>query len=122
MFHALCEICADAFIGVPHRDRCERAWRQTYRAVNHGFAKNACVMCATPKYNFPQSVQDFATLFMSMQELRHKADYDPSMRFNKADVLSYIGSAKSAIDDLSNVSARHKGAFAAMMLLGHRKD
>lgn len=122
MFHALCETCADAFIGVPHQDRCERAWRQTYRAINHGFAKNACVKCVSPHYNFPQEIQDFAALFMSMQELRHKADYDPFASFTKADTITAISSAKSAIEDLNKAGARHKAAFAVIMLLGDRKN
>jgi len=120
MFHALCETCADSFIGVSHPDRCERAWRQTYRAVNHGFAKKACSQCVSENYDFPQEIKDFSALFMSLQVLRHQADYDPFANFRKSDVKTYISSAKSAISDLSRVSPRQKAAFAAIMMLGKR--
>ena len=40
MFHALCRNCADSFIGRPGSLRSQPAWRQAYRAVEHGFAKN----------------------------------------------------------------------------------
>lgn len=120
MFHALCETCADSFIGVPHADRCERAWRQTYRAINHGFAKSACQKCVSPTYSFPQEIQDFASMFSTMQELRHSADYDPSVRFTKAQAISSITSAKRAIADLTRAGSRHKSAFAAIMLFQQR--
>lgn len=116
MFHALCKTVADAFIGAPSPDRCERAWLQTYRSVNHGFAKSACDRCSSSNYNFPQEIRDFASLFRTLQELRHEADYNPSVEFNKPDVISQIASADQAIRDLQNVGSRHKGAFAAMML------
>ena len=79
-------------------------------------------MCVSPDYNFPQGIQDFADLFMTMQTLRHKADYDPFATFSKSDALTAIGSAKSAIDDLNGTGNRHKAAFAAIMLFNVRKD
>lgn len=121
MFHALCETCADSFIGVPHADRCERAWRQTYRAINHGFAKGACQRCVSPNYDFPQGIQDFASMFMTMQEMRHSADYDPFLRLTKSQALSAITSARRAIEDLKSSGSRHKAAFAAIMLFEVRR-
>ena len=58
---------------------------------------------------------------MTMQELRHKADYDPFAKFSKTDVITAISSAKAAIEDLNGVAARHKSAFAVIMLLDERK-
>ncbi len=120
MFHALCEVCADNFIGTDSPERCERAWRQTYRAINHRFAQTACQKCVDPNYAFPLGIVNFASYFRTMQETRHSADYDPTANFNKADVEAKIYSAQRAIDDLSAVDRRHKGAFAAMMLFKQR--
>jgi uncharacterized protein (UPF0332 family) len=121
MFHSLCEISADAFMGTPSKDRCERAWRQTYRAINHGLAKTACSKCVDAKYSFPTEITDFATLFVTMQEMRHKADYDPFERFTKVQTISLIASAKQAIGDLQSAGPRHRAAFAAMLLFKERK-
>lgn len=120
MFHALCELSADNFIGTPHVDRCERAWKQTYRAMNHRDANKACIKCENPRYGFPSEITSFARYFKTMQELRHSADYDPITKFHKADVQAQISSCKAAIKDLNQLNGRHKSAFAAIMLFKTR--
>ena len=37
---------------------------------------------------FPQGIEDFAHAFVSLQEKRHLADYDPSAKFTKLEVKS----------------------------------
>jgi hypothetical protein len=45
VFHALARQCADRFVGTGH-NRSRPAWQQVYRALDHGFAKNACFQAA----------------------------------------------------------------------------
>lgn len=120
MFHALCETCANALVGTKSPDRPERAWSQTYRAVEHGATRSACDRCKSANYQFPTEIQQFSDLFITMQAHRHNADYDPNSRFNRATTLDLIDASRLAIDQLLAVDPKHKKAFAAMVLLKKR--
>lgn len=74
MFHALARECADTIAGTGPQ-RSEAAWLQVYRALEHGVAKNACKEAKTK--GFPPEIVEFAEAFVTMQEERHTADYDP---------------------------------------------
>ena len=43
LFHALARCCADTLVGATPASRSQTAWTQTYRALEHGYAKNQCV-------------------------------------------------------------------------------
>lgn len=60
---------------------------------------------------FPADIQDFANLFVQMQEKRHRADYDPTGIYYKSAVQADIDAAKVAIEAFSNCDKRHKRAF-----------
>lgn len=49
---------------------------------------------------FPNGVLSFADTFVTMQEERHRADYDPEARFARPDVLVLIDNGEQAIRDL----------------------
>jgi len=123
MFHALAENNANCFISKINSDgKAERAWRQTYRALEHGLAKSACEQCTGKKSEFPAVIKQFSLYFVSMQERRHSADYDPSVKFIRAEVLSEIESTKIAIEKfVAYRSTKHKQAFAALVLFKSRK-
>ena len=59
MFHLLAKTCADGMLGGVNASRSNRAWRQVYRALEHGSAKNACKNHHTLKL-FPKDIEDFA--------------------------------------------------------------
>jgi uncharacterized protein (UPF0332 family) len=118
LFHALAKSCADSFIGSAKQIRTNRAWQQTYRALDHGFAKNACQNPAISQ--FPPAISDFAIVFATMQAKRHDADYNPFSRFYKSQVLIDIENAKTAIEAFQKANAKDKKAFAAWVLLKQR--
>ena len=115
LFHTLAKTCADIIVGSSASRRSKPAWNQVYRALEHGFAKNACDNSITKK--FPQGIQDFANSFVSMQQKRHKADYDPYEKFFKSSVLSDIGIAETVIDAFERAPLKHRRAFVAYVLL-----
>jgi len=124
MFHCLCKFCADNFIGSVRAGRTERAWAQTYRALNHGAVKNACkrwVEQLGTGAGFPQEILDFADFFVTMQQARHDADYNPLKRYTRQEVLLLISGAQIAILNFESADLRHKKAFAALILFGSRK-
>lgn len=111
----MCRNAADTLIGRTKSARSQPAWLQTYRAVEHGHAKNQCKNGKITK--FPKDVEDFATLFIEAQDARHKADYDPTSRFTRSEVLTLIERADEAIRAFEKVPRSDRRAFAAFVLL-----
>lgn len=121
-FHALCRLCADMMIGTTGAERSGEAWRQAYRAVDHGFVKKLFSGEQKPKIlgQFPAELQDFANAFVALQKKRHDADYDPDARFKRSEVLSDIDAADFVIKRIGAVSLRDRRAFAAWVVFKSR--
>ncbi|MBC6428578.1 MAG: hypothetical protein GDA55_05055 [Cellvibrionales bacterium] len=66
LFHTVCRSAADLLIGANPASRSNPAWRQMYRAINHGPAKIACSRQKIKE--FPQSIQGFAAAFVDAQD------------------------------------------------------
>ena len=122
LFHCLAANCADTLVGGRSSNRSNPAWRQTYRALEHGVARERCARKEIDR--FPDGIQDFAAAFIKAQAIRHTADYDPlpNPRFNKSDVAQDVRAAEYAIRRLRQSSARDKRAFAIYVLLRYRAD
>lgn len=118
MFHCLAHSCADVFVGGTGSDRSKPAWRQTYRALDHGSAKTACKDRIVSE--FPQGIEDFAINFVTLQEKRHAADYDPFLCLTKSEVVAEIQAAERAIADFQDVPIKDRRAFAAHILFKRR--
>lgn len=120
LFHCLAKTCADLFAGAgANVDR--RAWRQAYRAIQHGVVKSRCEQQATMQ-TFPDAIRDFGDLFVEMQRKRHTADYDPDPQFTKSDVVKDIDRVRDVIERFDAVTATHRRAFAIHVLLDQRKS
>ena len=124
MFHALAKNNANNFISHENRDgKADRAWQQTYRALEHSNAFKACKRCYNEeeKLGFPKPIIDFARQFVTLQTERHRADYDPTVKYKKQEVINYVESAKTAILVFTkSKSKKHKQAFAALVLFKQR--
>ena len=119
LFHAPAKpICADMLIGSTRSRRSQQAWRQTYRAPDHRFAKNRCSPSEISR--FPSEIRIFANAFVEFQNRRHTADYDPlpdpEATFIRSDVLKFIDTSEQAIDLLNSADETHRRAFAAHVL------
>ena len=119
LFHALCRNCADCLIGTTGADRSAPAWVQAYRSVDHGFAKGQCKNQSIIK-RFPVDIQDFANLFVLLQEKRHDADYDPVSRFARSDVVEWIDAAEQSLKAFQLSKIKDRRAFAAWTALKTR--
>lgn len=122
MFHALARVAADGFIGAATQGRTERAWRRTYRALNHRQAAKRCteVFETGEARGFPEEVIQFAEQFEKMMDRRHDADYDPSYRPTKEDAAKQVALARAAIRALDAASVRDRRALAAFVLFSDR--
>ena len=125
LFHTLANNCADLLVGPRSPSQTNQAWRQAYRALDHGEVKRKCTRGPGKPIldtHFPRAIKDFASQFVKMQEIRHKADYDPFEPFTRSDVLQYVEETKAAIRDFENVPSRDRRAFAVFVLFKLRRD
>ncbi len=118
LFHALANCCADMLAGSTRASRSQRAWRQAYRALEHGFAKNQCINQSVMT-RFPSEIQGFGEVFAGMQVLRHIADYDPDPDyvFTRSRALQRIEDSEEAIRGFENTATSDRRAFAIYVLL-----
>jgi hypothetical protein len=107
-------------IGGPGSKRSKPAWKQVYRALEHGVAKDACKK-EDDLRKFPKPIQDFANMFVQMQIKRHNADYDPDEKFFKSAVLTDIRAVEDAITRFEKAASKDKCAFSAFVLLRMRR-
>ena len=122
LFHCLAADCADLLVGGRGANRSDSAWRQTYRALEHGTARSQCEKREIDR--FPSGIQDFANIFVRAQPRRHAADYDPRphRRLKKSEVEQDIRAAEYAIRRLRQSPVRDRRAFAIYVLLRYRAD
>lgn len=117
VFHALCRSNADVLVGAGN-NKPKRAWTQAYRAADHGQLSKRCKSARAK--GFPRSLADFADTFISLQDLRHRADYDPDWRPRRSEVENHISMTKAAIGALRNTPLADRRAFAVHLLLNYR--
>lgn len=101
-------------LGGPGASKGVMAWRQVYRSLEHGFAKNACSEKMISK--FPKAIEDFANAFVTMQEKRHSADYDPYIKLTKSEVALDIAITEQVIADFKLENMKDKRAFCTWVL------
>jgi hypothetical protein len=118
LFHTLARECADLLVGTGDW-RSDPAWVQVYRALEHGLAKNSCRAAATK--GFPNGIVSFADTFVTMQEERHRADYDPQARYVRPEVLLLIDNCEQAIRDLGAVTRSDRKAFVVWVLFQKKR-
>jgi uncharacterized protein (UPF0332 family) len=114
VFEALAKECANAFVG---KKDCA-AWYQVCRSLEHTYAKSQCKKANTK--SFPNGIQAFAFSFVQLQEDRHKADYDHSVFFTRADVLLRIQEAEVAIQKLKSAPRFDRRAFSVWVMFKTR--
>lgn len=117
MFHHLCERHCDLLVA----DKTLGAARyQAYRSVDHGLARSACIECRLPHKGFPKGVLLYADAFARLQDLRHKADYDPMAAFNIYQANALIVDCQNAIAAFDAEPERHQRAFVLFIALKRR--
>jgi len=78
--------------------RLERQRDTLARAFEHGKMKNVCKRCDSANV-----VMVVADSFVELQQWRHLADYDNSKIWTRVDVVTLIGSARTAFQTWSRI-------------------
>jgi uncharacterized protein (UPF0332 family) len=108
VFHAVLGAAADEFVGKTKQSTIQ--YTLVYRSVAHGALRSICENATKPKMpvkyaryapsgGFGNNIQRFAAAVLELQERRHAADYDPSIRFKMSDASVAINTARSAVDN-----------------------
>ena len=120
LFHALARCCADTLVGATPASRSQTAWTQTYRALEHGYAKNQCVRPAMGR--FPPEIQAFGRAFSEMQRKRNVADYATESALSRAETIRLIDWTEEVIADFATAPVSDRRAFSVYVLLRIRVD
>lgn len=124
LFHTLALNAANLLVGNRSSTQTRQAWRQTYRALNHGRIKKQCSERRPRRIlaQFPPEIQKFADQFITMQRERHIADYDPSEQLSRGSVAQLIEATRSTIDEFEHAARDDRRAFAVFVLFDLRRD
>lgn len=121
MFHALARCCADLLVGATRASRDDIAWEQTYRALEHGHARNQCNNYSAMA-RFPLEIREFGRWFVDMQRYRHQADYAPGLSLARDQVEQIIDYTAEIIARFNAAPTRDRRGFAAHVLFRPRRD
>jgi hypothetical protein len=120
LFHCVCHECADLLIGPRKSKRSEEAWRQVYRSLDHNAAKRRC---RNPSIdNFPSGIKGFADVFVTMQDKRHDADYNPRAQFTRSSVTNDLQVVGAAMTNFKKAPLSDRRAFCALLLFALRDE
>ena len=118
MFTALAESCADTLVGQSLNARNAREWVLTFRALQHGYARQQFERREVNLYS--PSIVSFARTFTTTQAMRHEADYNPVSQFTQIQANDIIDQAEYAIDQFMAASEDERRLFAAYVLMRNR--
>lgn len=97
LFHEICRQIADQHVGATLRR--DPRYTLIYRSLDHGRAKDVCKKVASDRA-FGAETVEIAIAFVTLQDARHQADYNPAPRFRVSEVHAHFLDAEAAIDEL----------------------
>ena len=114
-FHALSQSCADTLVGPYSTVSTREHWITAYRSLEHRQVRN--------RFNnrgrmasFSGQVRDFARGFANLQDLRHRADYDPEANFDPDEVLQLLSNTEEVIRGFNAASERERRLLAVYLI------
>jgi hypothetical protein len=129
IFHATLAAAADQFVGASKRSTDR--YVLVYRSISHGAIRELCLEMRkptlprslarhTPTSGFGLNLRGFAAGLLILQEKRLSADYDPLMRYRKADAIAAVGEAQGALTQFKNTPGDEREAFLALLVFKPR--
>lgn len=129
LFHTALAAAADQSVG--HAARGSGLYSLAYRSIDHKVMKGLCDTVQkqtppntykryTPTTGWGMEICSFAEAFITLNEQRMLADYDPSYTVTVSECLSYITVARTAIGKFDTADAELKRAFLTLLLFPPR--
>ena len=120
LFHAVLHACVEETIGWSFRSPLY--WETIsplYRAIDHSAAKRVFSAARRSADASPQ-MQEIAKTFVTMQDERIRADYDPSPTLSRADAHLLLEQTKWAIATLATLGQSERRWLVANLLSKQR--
>jgi uncharacterized protein (UPF0332 family) len=116
-FHALAALCVTALLPKPRQDD---ELLRVYRALNHGQLRGALLQ--PPLRDHPQ-FRELASLFVKLQQERHRADYLPpdNALFPEEEVRTLLQQARLVVDRITELDEPERRLLATHLLFKERK-
>ena len=118
VFHALCQSNADTLVASSPTGPHVELWLDTCRTLEHRAAKYRLTSYIAVRQEL--GIRDFAQTFGSMQEQRITADYDPTARFVRSQIIAFIDRAEDATRAFVSVPAQTRRSLAVYLLVRRR--
>jgi hypothetical protein len=129
VFHAILTAAADEYVGKTKQSTAQYAL--VYRSVNHNAFREVCTELKkptlsqryaryAPRNGFGSNIQAFAAAALELQEKRHAADYDPSVRMGRSDALLAVNTARSALARFRKANRTRRKMFLSLLLFQPR--
>ena len=119
LFHALAHCGADMLAGSSSARRNQAGWQRIYRSLEHGTTLRR-LNNRSGMRGFPREIRGFGRLFVNLQVERHRADYDPTARFDRTTVIQLVAEAERRIIALQNAAPADRRDFAIYVLFRDR--
>ena len=127
VFHAVLTAGADRLFGAGLRGT--PGYTIVYRSFDHGRLKRVCegIARSVPSPTLQRQIgrasvhvdlRDFARSFVELQDLRHRADYDPGIALVQNDAVAAIDRAERAMASLASAPGDERSDLLALMLGG----
>lgn len=129
MFHRLLWTTAESF--VPARSSLWKSRVLFYRALDHGRTRERCKRLGSNPLgkeeqalfgfrSFSDDLRLFANHFVRLQELRHRCDYDPTLKISKLQARQAVEDAKKAVSIFNMATPDDRTLFISYLLFGIR--
>lgn len=129
VFHKILRAAAERFAG-PGQEG-SGAYGTLYRSFDHAHMSRVCddlqastlrdrVKRMLRRDSVSQQTRDFAGAFPELQEARHQADYDPTVRFRPSDVGSLIDAAEVAMVAFDLIPPDEQADVLALLMVRTR--
>lgn len=129
LFHTILRTAGERFAGSDQEH--SGAYAILYRSFDHGHMSKACedlqastlkdrIKGALRRDLLSQDTRDFAGIFQALQDARHRADYDPTVRFLPSEVASRIDAAEVAIEAFNRILADEQADVLALLMVRTR--
>lgn len=127
LFHYILGQAADELVGSTSATRQTKTWALIYRGFNHGQMATRSGQVSSPPSplaatDFDGGIGAIAVEFKTLQNERHKADYDPHAVFKLESVNGRIEAAEAAIRRFAGSPRRERKLFLTFLLVGARTN
>jgi hypothetical protein len=120
---------ADQFVGASKRST--HRYVLVYRSISHGAIYELCSDVKKPALprslarhgppgGFGLNLRGYAEGVLELQAKRLSADYDPLMRYRRADAIAAVAAAQSALTRFKNAPDAEREAFLALLVFKPR--